>query len=276
MAKSHLAAKQSISNLAAKMHKVQNSCIYKISYLIEPIRLDADTISVDVAFGWSLKDINAANRNSIGYSAGYLVVLDAFKMYDSLMKTDWPNSVGQLSVNNVLTKTFPRMSDQGVCINNLKGTFFPIQSMLVNGINKLSLSFRKNEGLSNVVVELMLLELRNKSSVRASFDEPESIVEIDTCKNRLNILFDHMKDEKDMKDSQRIVVSMDSPLSKDRIKIPARGFECRHFQCFDLDWYFSLSLSNRFPRCPICDCRLVANHLKVDGFFQELLRTVPT
>lgn len=49
-----------------------------------------------------------------------------------------------------------------------------------------------------------------------------------------------------------IKISMKCPILKTRIRLPARGHECKHVQCFDLEGYLMMNCERGAWRCPEC------------------------
>lgn len=49
-----------------------------------------------------------------------------------------------------------------------------------------------------------------------------------------------------------IKVSLKCPITFRRIQLPARGHDCRHIQCFDLESYLQLNCERGTWRCPVC------------------------
>ena len=47
-------------------------------------------------------------------------------------------------------------------------------------------------------------------------------------------------------------VSLRCPLTFKRICVPARGHECRHTQCWDLESYLKLNCEKGLWKCPVC------------------------
>lgn len=64
------------------------------------------------------------------------------------------------------------------------------------------------------------------------------------------------------------------PVSLVRMKTPARGFRCRHLQCFDLQTYLStnyrIAAFNRRWRCPVCDVELKPTDLFIDTYLLQV------
>eukprot|EP01135_Chromosphaera_perkinsii_P005327 Nk52_evm8s343 gene=Nk52_evmTU8s343 len=63
------------------------------------------------------------------------------------------------------------------------------------------------------------------------------------------------------------------PISKLRIKIPARGLNCGHMQCFDVEMYLQMNERERGEKwsCPVCDKRTDAKQLVIDCYVKEIL-----
>jgi len=47
-------------------------------------------------------------------------------------------------------------------------------------------------------------------------------------------------------------VSIKCPITFKRITLPARGHDCKHIQCFDLESYLQLNCERGSWRCPVC------------------------
>ncbi|EDO40709.1 predicted protein, partial [Nematostella vectensis] len=49
-----------------------------------------------------------------------------------------------------------------------------------------------------------------------------------------------------------IKVSLKCPITFRRISLPARGHDCKHIQCFDLESYLRLNCERGSWKCPVC------------------------
>jgi len=49
-----------------------------------------------------------------------------------------------------------------------------------------------------------------------------------------------------------VKITLKCPITFRRITLPARGNECRHIQCFDLESYLQLNAERGLWRCPVC------------------------
>jgi hypothetical protein len=77
-------------------------------------------------------------------------------------------------------------------------------------------------------------------------------------------------------------ISLVCPILKDRTRIPVRGRECRHVECFDLHGFFQAAEKLRSRRdpamnCPFAECNLFvhASKLVVDWWLKSVLELYP-
>lgn len=47
-------------------------------------------------------------------------------------------------------------------------------------------------------------------------------------------------------------VPLKCPITYKRITLPARGHDCKHIQCFDLESYLQMNCERGNWRCPVC------------------------
>ena len=52
--------------------------------------------------------------------------------------------------------------------------------------------------------------------------------------------------------SDPVRISLKCPISGKRMSLPARGQECKHLQCFDLEAYLRLNGDRGSWKCPVC------------------------
>jgi len=65
------------------------------------------------------------------------------------------------------------------------------------------------------------------------------------------------------------------PLTRERMRVPARGGACRHLRCFDLEAYLETSaraVFHRRWRCPVCDLPLPPSQLVICSITKTLLK----
>ncbi|XP_040310914.1 zinc finger MIZ domain-containing protein 2 isoform X5 [Herpailurus yagouaroundi] len=68
-----------------------------------------------------------------------------------------------------------------------------------------------------------------------------------------------------------IKVSLRCPITFRRIQLPARGHDCRHIQCFDLESYLQLNCERGTWRCPVCNKTALLEGLQVDQYVLGVL-----
>ncbi|XP_036292165.1 zinc finger MIZ domain-containing protein 2 isoform X4 [Pipistrellus kuhlii] len=68
-----------------------------------------------------------------------------------------------------------------------------------------------------------------------------------------------------------IKVSLKCPITFRRIQLPARGHDCRHIQCFDLESYLQLNCERGTWRCPVCNKTALLEGLEVDQYMLGVL-----
>ncbi|XP_056628097.1 zinc finger MIZ domain-containing protein 1-like [Triplophysa dalaica] len=71
-----------------------------------------------------------------------------------------------------------------------------------------------------------------------------------------------------------IKVSLKCPITFQRILLPARGHDCKHVQCFDLESYLELNSERGTWRCPVCNKAAVLEGLEVDQYVWGILNTL--
>jgi hypothetical protein len=69
-------------------------------------------------------------------------------------------------------------------------------------------------------------------------------------------------------------LSLRCKISMARIRTPAKGLNCRHLQCFDLDTFLEFARRHSNWLCPNCDQPLCASDLRVDALFKQALVSV--
>nr|XP_057928114.1 zinc finger MIZ domain-containing protein 2-like isoform X3 [Doryrhamphus excisus] len=68
-----------------------------------------------------------------------------------------------------------------------------------------------------------------------------------------------------------IRVLLKCPITFRRIQLPARGHDCRHVQCFDLESYLQLNCERGTWRCPVCNKTALLEGLEVDQYMLGIL-----
>jgi hypothetical protein len=69
-------------------------------------------------------------------------------------------------------------------------------------------------------------------------------------------------------------VSLKCPVTFKRIQLPARGAECKHIQCFDLEAYLKMNCERCTWRCPVCNSNAQLEGLEVDHYIWGIISGV--
>uniref|UniRef100_A0A6E8VSI4 SP-RING-type domain-containing protein n=1 Tax=Anopheles coluzzii TaxID=1518534 RepID=A0A6E8VSI4_ANOCL len=69
-------------------------------------------------------------------------------------------------------------------------------------------------------------------------------------------------------------VSLKCTLTTKRITLPARGHDCKHIQCFDLEAYLALNCERGNWRCPVCSKPALTEGLEIDQYMWAILNTL--
>ncbi|XP_052467972.1 zinc finger MIZ domain-containing protein 1 [Carassius gibelio] len=71
-----------------------------------------------------------------------------------------------------------------------------------------------------------------------------------------------------------IRISLKCPITFRRIQLPARGHDCKHVQCFDLESYLELNCERGTWRCPVCNKAALLEGLEVDQYTWGILNAL--
>ncbi|RXN08943.1 zinc finger MIZ domain-containing 1 isoform X5 [Labeo rohita] len=71
-----------------------------------------------------------------------------------------------------------------------------------------------------------------------------------------------------------IRISLNCPITFRRIQLPARGHDCKHVQCFDLESYLELNCERGTWRCPVCNKAALLEGLEVDQYMWGILNAL--
>ncbi|XP_048474705.1 zinc finger MIZ domain-containing protein 1-like [Rhincodon typus] len=69
-------------------------------------------------------------------------------------------------------------------------------------------------------------------------------------------------------------VSLKCPITYRQIQLPARGHDCKHIQCFDLESYLQLNCDRGTWRCPVCTKTAVLEGLEIDQYMWGILAAI--
>ncbi|XP_070495304.1 zinc finger MIZ domain-containing protein 2 isoform X1 [Chironomus tepperi] len=77
-----------------------------------------------------------------------------------------------------------------------------------------------------------------------------------------------------MDQQQSLKVFLKCPITCKRITLPARGHDCKHIQCFDLEAYLQINCERGNWRCPVCNKPALTEGLEIDQYMWAILNTL--
>ncbi|KAL4100710.1 hypothetical protein QTP88_020744 [Uroleucon formosanum] len=96
------------------------------------------------------------------------------------------------------------------------------------------------------------------------------------CLRRSDITKEFIKNSLKNNDDMSVdsfIVTLKDPLTTQIMKIPARGKECKHLQCFDAIKFLQMNEQKETWACPICKKQVKFDDIEVDEFFRTILRS---
>uniref|UniRef100_A0A3Q3X8Q5 SP-RING-type domain-containing protein n=1 Tax=Mola mola TaxID=94237 RepID=A0A3Q3X8Q5_MOLML len=193
-----------------------------------------------------------------------------FKCYhheDRQMNTNWPASV-QVSVNAT-----PLTIERGDNKTSHKPLY--LKHVCQPGRNTIQITVT-----ACCCSHLFVLQLVHRPSVRSVLQGlmKKRLLPAEHCVTKIKRNFSSGSipgtpglNGEDGVEQTAIRVSLKCPITFRRIQLPARGHDCRHIQCFDLESYLQLNCERGTWRCPVCNKTALLEGLEVDQYMLGIL-----
>ncbi|XP_068594628.1 zinc finger MIZ domain-containing protein 2-like [Brachionichthys hirsutus] len=193
-----------------------------------------------------------------------------FKCYhheDRQMNTNWPASV-QVSVNAT-----PLTIERGDNKTSHKPLY--LKQVCQQGRNTIQITVT-----ACCCSHLFVLQLVHRPSVRSVLQGlmKKRLLPAEHCVTKIKRNFSSGSipgtpglNGEDGVEQTAIRVSLKCPITFRRIQLPARGHDCRHIQCFDLESYLQLNCERGTWRCPVCNKTALLEGLEVDQYMLGIL-----
>ncbi|KAM6986474.1 zinc finger MIZ domain-containing protein 2-like isoform 2-T2 [Aplochiton taeniatus] len=193
-----------------------------------------------------------------------------FKCYhheDRQMNTNWPASV-QVSVNAT-----PLCIERGDNKTSHKPLY--LKPVCQSGRNTIQITVT-----ACCCSHLFVLQLVHRPSVRSVLQGlvKKRLLPAEHCITKIKRNFSSGTipgtpglNGEDGVEQTAIKVSLKCPITFRRIQLPARGHDCRHIQCFDLESYLQLNCERGTWRCPVCNKTALLEGLEVDQYMLGIL-----
>ncbi|KAJ3029239.1 hypothetical protein HDV00_009694 [Rhizophlyctis rosea] len=204
----------------------------------------------------------------------FRVRLNLYLPQDLSKRPEWPFFIARIELNG-LPVTMERKTlvqyPEGQRILG-KNRAVDISTGLKLGVNRLVVRYQQSHEQVGkeyrLEVEFLkylmkdVVEAHVKCSVRAARETEERVQSM-------------LRGGDDEIQQETVPIDLRCPLTLTRVNIPARGLQCTHLQCFDLNNLLESAASVEIPPCPACGRRLTADALCIDQYFVDLLEKVP-
>ncbi|XP_078095356.1 zinc finger MIZ domain-containing protein 1-like isoform X3 [Mustelus asterias] len=197
-----------------------------------------------------------------------------FKCYhheDRQMNTNWPASV-QVSVNAT-----PLTIERGDNKTSHKPLY--LKHVCQPGRNTIQITVT-----ACCCSHLFVLQLVHRPSVRSVLQGllKKRLLPAEHCITKIKRNFNSSAvssgnpglNGEDGVEQTAIKVSLKCPITFRRIQLPARGHDCKHIQCFDLESYLQLNCDRGTWRCPVCNKTALLEGLEVDQYMWGILAAI--
>ncbi|PKU31105.1 zinc finger miz domain-containing protein 2 [Limosa lapponica baueri] len=198
-------------------------------------------------------------QHNLAVSNHVFQLRDSFKCYhheDRQMNTNWPASV-QVSVNAT-----PLTIERGDNKTSHKPLY--LKHVCQPGRNTIQITVT-----ACCCSHLFVLQLVHRPSVRSVLQGliKKRLLPAEHCITKRT----PGPNGEDGVEQTAIKVSLKCPITFRRIQLPARGHDCRHIQCFDLESYLQLNCERGTWRCPVCNKTALLEGLEVDQYMLGIL-----
>ncbi|XP_039301596.1 zinc finger MIZ domain-containing protein 1-like, partial [Nilaparvata lugens] len=203
--------------------------------------------------------------------------LKCFHHEDRQMNTNWPASV-QVSVNAT-----PLTIDRGENKTSHKPLY--LKEVCQPGRNTIQITVS-----ACCCSHLFVLQLVHRPSVRSVLQGllRKRLLTADHCIAKIKRNFSNTSggagggppgappcpNDRDVIEQTALKVSLKCPITFKKITLPARGHDCKHIQCFDLESYLQLNCERGSWRCPVCNKPAQLEGLEVDQYMWGILNTL--
>jgi hypothetical protein len=190
------------------------------------------------------------------------VQLKSFHHEDRQMKTNWPASVS-ISVNNV-----PLEIHRGLDGKNQRPVY--LKHVCQPGRNVLQIAVT-----SCCCSHLFIIQLVHRPTVKSAIQSvlSQRLVVADQSIAKIKRSFSQRcAMSVTPPNDDKMNISLVCPMSRRRIMLPARGIDCTHIQCFDLEAYLRVNAERCIWMCPICDKPALFEGLEVDQYVWGILQ----
>lgn len=235
--------------------------------ILPPFRLEHNLAVSNHVF-----QLKATVHSTLIWRSDLELQLKCFHHEDRQMNTNWPASV-QVSVNAT-----PLVIDRGENKTSHKPLY--LKEVCQPGRNTIQITVS-----ACCCSHLFVLQLVHRPSVRSVLQGllRKRLLTADHCIAKIKMNFNQSPansnnvsnnpNDRDSVEQTALKVSLKCPITFKKITLPARGHECKHIQCFDLESYLQLNCERGSWRCPVCNKPAQLEGLEVDQYMWGILNT---
>ncbi|BFZ17985.1 hypothetical protein BsWGS_21024 [Bradybaena similaris] len=203
--------------------------------------------------------------NTLMYRSDLELQLKCFHHEDRQMSTNWPASV-TVSVNAT-----PLNIERG----DNKSTHKPLylKDICQAGRNTIQITVT-----ACCCSHLFVLQLVHRPSIRSVLQGllRKRLLPAEHCITKIKRNFSNVPPNSavngdDGVEQTAIKVPLKCPITCRRITLPARGHDCKHIQCFDLESYLQLNCDKGLWKCPVCNKSALLEGLEIDQYIWGIL-----
>ncbi|PVD39460.1 hypothetical protein C0Q70_02091 [Pomacea canaliculata] len=191
--------------------------------------------------------------------------LKCFHHEDRQMNTNWPASV-TVSVNAT-----PLCIERGENKSSHKPLY--LKEVCQGGRNTIQITVT-----ACCCSHLFVLQLVHRPSIRSVLQGllRKRLLPAEHCitkikRNFSSVATNSAVNGEDGVEQTAIKVPLKCPITCRRISLPARGHDCKHIQCFDLESYLQLNCERGTWRCPVCNKTALLEGLEIDQYIWAIL-----
>ncbi|XP_065568477.1 zinc finger MIZ domain-containing protein 1-like isoform X2 [Artemia franciscana] len=242
--------------------------------LLPPFRLEHNLAVSNHVF-----QLKPTVHQTLMYRSDLELQLKCFHHEDRAMNTNWPASV-QVSVNAT-----PLNIDRGENKSAHKPLY--LKDVCQPGRNTIQITVS-----ACCCSHLFVLQLVHRPSVRSVLQGllRKRLLPADHCVAKIKRHFNcgvftspptnqngssnvpsGISADNDGVEQTAIKVSLKCPITFKRISLPARGHECKHIQCFDLESYLQMNCDRGSWKCPVCNKTALLEGLEIDQYVWGIL-----
>ncbi|PAV82825.1 hypothetical protein WR25_21997 isoform I [Diploscapter pachys] len=152
-----------------------------------------------------------------------------------------------------------------------------VWAVLINVVHRVNADILKAKAINNPAFHRSYEETKSVIIRRLSGDDEDGIqmdqlkISLLCPKTRQKVM---SRDMEKLENEGKEAEYAGDYLSKTRMRIPARGRDCTHLQCFDLEAYLMMNEKKPTWKCAVCSSNTPYSKLIIDKYFERMVNSV--